>query len=62
MLAVERRSRMGGDLDRAHRLPARWIKGDDLISGAEPDMLTVVGHSSHLVDTRKGSVLTNDFG
>src|SRR5439155_8482542 len=30
MLAVERRSRMGGDLDRAHRLPARWIKGDDL--------------------------------
>src|ERR1700676_1039185 len=62
VLAVERRSCMRGDLDRAHRLPARRIERVQLVSGRKPDLLTVIRDPTHAVDTRKGPIFTDDFG
>ena len=53
---------MRGDIDRAHRLPARRIEGVQLVSGRKPDVLTVKRNPMHVVDTRKGSILTDDLG
>src|SRR6266852_3586812 len=60
--AVEGRSCMPGDIDRAHRLPARRIEGVELVSGRKPDVLTVIRDPMHVVDTRKGAILTENFG
>jgi hypothetical protein len=62
VLAVESRSCMRGDSDRAQRLSACRIERSQLVSGSKPDVPTVIRHSAHVVDTRKGSILTNDFG
>ena len=62
VLAVESRSCMRGDIDRAHRLSARRIEGVQLVSGCKPDVLAVIRDSMHAVGARKGSILTNDFG
>ena len=62
VLAVEGRSCMRGDIDRAQRLPARRIEGVQLVSRRKPDVLTVIRDSMHAVDTRKGSILTDDLG
>src|SRR5256886_12476971 len=62
VLAVEGRSCMRGDIDRAHHLPARWIEGVQLVSGRKPDLLTVIRDPTHVVDTRKGSILADDLG
>lgn len=62
MLAVEGRSRMRGDIDRAQRLSARRIEGGQLVSGRKPNVLTVVRDASHVVGSRKGSILTDDLG
>jgi hypothetical protein len=61
MLAVEGRSCMRGDFDRAQYLPARGIERVDFVSGCKPDVLTVKRNPTHAVDPRKGSILTNDF-
>jgi hypothetical protein len=61
MLAVEGRSGMPGDIDRAHHRPVRGIKGVQPVSGRKPDVLTVERKPMHVVDTRKGSILTDDF-
>ena len=53
---------MRGDIDRAQRLPARGIEGVQLVSGGKPDVLAVVRDPMHAVDTRKGSILTDDLG
>src|SRR5208282_2655260 len=62
VLAVEGRSCMRGDIDRVQRLPARRIEGVQLVPGSKPDLLTVIRDPTHVVDTRKGSILTDDFG
>src|SRR5579864_972999 len=62
VLAVEGRSRMRGDIDRAQRLPARRIDGDQLVSRGEPDVMTVIRDATHVVGTWKGSVLADDLG
>jgi hypothetical protein len=62
VLAVEGRSRVPGDIDRAQRLPVLGIEGNQRVSGGKPDMSTVIRHSMYLVDTRKGSILTDDLG
>src|SRR5216684_973618 len=59
--AVEGRSRMRGDIDRAHRLPARRIEGGQLVSSGKPDVLAVIRDPTHVVDTREGSVLADDL-
>ena len=43
MLAVEGRSRMRGDIDRAQRLPAGRIEGVQPVAGGKPDLLAVIG-------------------
>src|SRR5918992_3191205 len=60
--AVECRSCMRGDIDRAHRLAARRIEGVELVSGREPDLPTVMRDAMHVVDARKGPIFTDDFG
>jgi len=62
MLAVEGRSCPRGDIDRAQRLPARRIEGDQPVSSRKPDMLTVIRDSMHAVGTRKGPILADDLG
>jgi hypothetical protein len=62
VLAVEGRSRIRGDSNRPHRLPARRIEGVQPVSGRKPDVLTVTRNPMHVVDTRKGSILTDDLG
>ena len=62
VLAVEGRSGMRGDIDRAQRLAARRIEGVQPVAGGEPDVLAVIGDAMHLVDTRKGPVFAEDFG
>jgi hypothetical protein len=62
VLAVERRSGMPGDIKRAHHLAARRVEGVQLVPGRKPDVLPVERDPMHLVDTRKGSILAEDFG
>src|ERR1700704_3068647 len=62
VLAVEGRSCMRGDIDRAHHLSARRVEGVQPVSGRKPDVLTVERDPMHALDTRKGSILTDDFG
>src|SRR5262249_49788417 len=62
VLAVEGRSGMRRDIDRARHRAVRRIEGVELVAGCEPDMPTVVGHPMHLVDAREGAILAEDFG
>ncbi len=62
MLAVEGRSCVRGDINRAQHLPTRRIEGVQLVSSGEPDVLTVKRNPMHVVDTRKGPIFTEDFG
>jgi hypothetical protein len=60
--AVEGHSGIRDDMDRAHRLPARRIEGDELVSGRKPDVPTVERHPMHVIDTREWSILAEDLG
>jgi hypothetical protein len=60
--AVEGRPGMRGHIDRAQCLPARGIQGVQRVAGGEPDVLAVIRDSMHGVDTRKGTILTDDLG
>jgi hypothetical protein len=60
--AIEGRSCMSGNIDRASHPLARGVEGVQLISGRKPDMLTVKRKPMHLLDLRKGSILADDFG
>jgi hypothetical protein len=62
VLAVEGRSCMRGDIDRAQGLPSRRIEGVQRVSGSKPDVLTVIRDAMHVVGTRKGPIFTDDFG
>jgi hypothetical protein len=62
VLAVESRSCMRSDIDRAQHLPARRIEGLQRVSRRKPDVVAVVRDSMHVVDTRKWSIFTNDLG
>ena len=62
VLTVEGRSGMGCDVDRAQCLPARRIKRDQSVASSKPDSFAVIGEPIDAVDTRKGSILTDDFG
>src|SRR5262249_53282391 len=46
VLAVEGRSGMRGDLDRALRFPAHRIEGVQAVSGGKPDAPTVIGDTA----------------
>jgi hypothetical protein len=62
VLAIEGRSCMRGDIDRADGLPARRIEGVQRVSGSKPDVLPVIRDAMHVVDTGKGTILTDDLG
>src|SRR5262245_5453604 len=61
VLAVKGCSGMRRNINRAYQLPARRVEGAQFVSGREPDVLTVERYSMHLVDTGKGSILTQYF-
>src|SRR5580692_4275607 len=50
--AVKGRSRVGGDIDRAQRLPALRIQRVQLVSGREPNLFTVIRDPIYPLDTR----------
>src|ERR1700719_3125815 len=56
VLAVEGRSCMRGDINRAPRLSARGIEGDQFVSSGKPDVLTVKRDSIHLVGAWEGPI------
>jgi glyoxylase-like metal-dependent hydrolase (beta-lactamase superfamily II) len=62
VLAVEGRSGVRGDVDRAQHFAALGIEGIQLFSSGKPDLLAVVRDSSHALGTREGAVLADDFG
>ena len=62
VLPVEGCSCMRGDIDRAHRFPARRVDRGQLVSGSKPDVLTVIRDSTDVVDPGKGAKFTNDLG
>jgi hypothetical protein len=62
VLAVEGRSRMRVDIDRTQHLSARRIEGVQRVSSSKPDVPAVIRDAMYVVDTRKGSILTVDFG
>ena len=61
VLAVERGSRMGGDIDCAHGFSARWIEGVEPVARGEPHMLTIERDPMRLVCVWEGAVVTNNF-
>ena len=62
VLAVECRSCVRGDIDRAHCLAASRIEGIQRVSSGKPDVLTVIRDSMYVVAAWKRTVFTNDFG
>ena len=62
VLAVEGRSGMRGDIDRARHRPARRIEGVQLVAGRKPHLLTVKGDPVDARGARKGSIFPEDFG
>jgi len=62
VLSVERRSRMRGDIERAHYFPAFGIHGVQPVAGGEPYSLSVKADPVHAVDFGKGAIFANDFG
>ncbi len=63
MPAVERRSRMRGDIDRAHAsVPLAGSRAFSLSPEANQTCWPSKVTPCHLVDTRKGAILTEDFG
>jgi hypothetical protein len=62
VFAIESRSCMRGDIDRAKRVPARRIKSVQFVSSSKPDLLAVKRDSMHALDAREGSILTDDLG
>src|SRR5262249_24347971 len=60
--AVEGRTGIRADLDRAQQLPARRIEGPQPVSRSDPHLPAVVRDAVYVVDTRKGPVLADDLG
>jgi hypothetical protein len=60
--AIERRSCMCGNVDRAQGFPALGIEVDQLVPGSQPDALAVIRDAMHMLDARKGTILPHDFG
>src|SRR5262249_17816688 len=60
--AVEGRTGIRADLNRAQQLPARRIEGRQPVSRSEPHLPAVVRDAVYVVDTRKGPVLADDLG
>jgi hypothetical protein len=53
---------MRRNIDRALHLAARGIEGIQLVSGSEPDILTIVGDAMDSLCTWEGTELADDFG
>ena len=61
VLAVERGARVRADINRARGFPTRWVERPQIIAGCNPDLFAIKGDPVHAIDTRKGSVLTNNL-
>src|SRR3954451_10365249 len=62
VLAIEGRSGVRREVDRAYRLSARGIHGVQSVSGRKPEVLAVICDAMHVVDPRKGSIFLENFG
>ena len=62
VLAVESRSSVRGDIDRAKHLATGRIESVQLVSGGKPDLPAVISDAMHSLRPGKGPVFANDFG
>src|SRR6185436_1557274 len=60
--AVERGARVRGHVDRSCDLAARWFERIEPVARGEPHVLAVERYAVDFVDTRKGTVLAENFG
>src|SRR5450631_544038 len=60
VLAVKGGSRMRGNIERAHRFPARGVDRVQRVAGRDPDMGPVIADTSDIRDIRKGAVFADD--
>jgi hypothetical protein len=60
MFAIERGAGIGGDIKRAFHLAAVRIHCVEPVSGAEPDVLAVVGDAMHTFHTLERAVFPDD--
>src|ERR1700758_626786 len=61
VLAVESRARMCADIKRACSFPSRWVERLQIVAGCDPNLFAIKGDSVYAIDTRKGSILTNNL-
>ena len=58
--AIEGGSRVRGDIERAHRFPARRVDRVQRVAGRDPDIGAVIADTMHMRDIRKGAVFADD--
>src|SRR6516164_660588 len=58
--AIEGGSRVRGDIERAHRFPARRVDSVQRVAGRDPDIGAVIADTMHMRDVRKGAVFADD--
>ena len=51
---------MRGDIERAHRFPARRVDRVQRVAGRDPDIGAVIADPMHMRDIRKGAVFADD--
>src|SRR6516165_488719 len=61
VLAVESRSCMRGDIERALHLPTRRVESVQFVSRSKPDVLSVISDTMDSGGTWEGAILPNDF-
>src|SRR5207248_7067760 len=61
VFAIESSSCMCRDIDRAHHLSARRIKGIQPVARGKPDVLTVIANSMHAGSSRERAILLDDL-
>src|SRR5436190_4527877 len=62
VLAIECRSGMPRDIERAPHFPTHRIERLQGFSRGKPYVLTIIGDAMHVVDAWKGPILANDLG
>jgi hypothetical protein len=60
--AVESRSGVRGDVNRAHHSTVRRIERVQLVAGCKPDVPTIKSDTMNVVDIRKRSIFPDYFG
>jgi len=61
VLAVERGSRIGRDVERAQDLPAFGVKSIQFFARCKPNFIAVEADPGHIICIGEGAIFTDDF-